>query len=73
MFQFTPSSKQLTDLLTKAASPHVFSILCNKLSMLDVNHLRASRKIESLQTEIQLGHVNLERKECCLFSLFNRV
>jgi len=36
MFQFTPSSKQLADLLTKAASPQVFSNFCNKLGMLDV-------------------------------------
>ena len=36
MFQFTPSSKQLVDFLTKAASPQVFSNLCNKLGMLDV-------------------------------------
>ena len=36
MFQFTPSSKQLADLLTKAASCQVFSNLCNKLGMLDV-------------------------------------
>jgi len=36
MFQFTPSSKQLADLLTKAVSPQVFSNLCNKLGMLDV-------------------------------------
>ena len=35
-FQFTPSSKQLADLLTKTASPQVFSNLCNKLGMLDV-------------------------------------
>jgi len=35
-FQFTPSSKQLADLLTKAVSPQVFSNLCNKLDMLDV-------------------------------------
>ena len=37
MFQFTSSSKQLVDLLTKTASPQVFSILCNKLGMLDVH------------------------------------
>ena len=36
MFQFTPSSKQLADLLTKAVSPQVFSNLCNKLDMLDI-------------------------------------
>jgi len=36
MFQFTPSLKQLADLLTKAASPQVFSNLYNKLGMLDV-------------------------------------
>ena len=35
-FQFIPSSKPLADLLTKAASPQVFSNLCNKLGMLDV-------------------------------------
>jgi len=35
-FQFTPFSKQLADLLTKAASPQVFSNLCNKLGMLDL-------------------------------------
>ena len=37
MFQLTPSSKQLADLLTKSASLQVFSNLCNKLGMLDVN------------------------------------
>ena len=36
MFQFTPSSKQLVDLLTKGASPQMHSNLCNKLDMLDV-------------------------------------
>jgi len=36
MFQFTPSSKQLADLLTKSASPQVYSNLCNKLGMLYV-------------------------------------
>ena len=36
MFQFTPSSKQLVDLFTKAVSPQVFSNLCNKLGMLNV-------------------------------------
>jgi len=36
MFQFTPSSKQLADLLTKAVSPQVFSNLCNKLGMLNI-------------------------------------
>ena len=36
MFQFTSSSKQLADLLTKATSPKVFSNLCKKLGMLDV-------------------------------------
>jgi len=36
MFQFTPSSKQLAHLLTKAALTQVFSNLCNKLDMLDV-------------------------------------
>jgi len=35
MFQFTPPSKQLVDLLTKATSPQVYSNLCNKLGMLD--------------------------------------
>ena len=35
-FQFTPSSKQLVDLLTKAASPQMFSNLCNKLGMLNL-------------------------------------
>jgi len=35
-FQFTLSSKQLIDLFTKAASPQMFSNLCNKLGMLDV-------------------------------------
>ena len=34
MFQFTPFSKQLADLLTKFASPQVFSNLCNKLKSL---------------------------------------
>ena len=33
---FIPSSKQLIDFLTKAASPHVFSNLCSKLSMIDI-------------------------------------
>jgi len=33
-FQFTPSSKQLADLLIKAVSLQVFSNLCNKLGML---------------------------------------
>ena len=32
---FIPS-KQLTDLLTKAAPPKMFSILCNKLNMIDI-------------------------------------
>ena len=36
MFQFTPSSKQLTDLVTKAVSPQVYSNLRNKLGILDV-------------------------------------
>ena len=36
VWTFTPSSKQLADLLTKAASPQVFSNFCNKLGMLDV-------------------------------------
>jgi len=35
-FQFIPSSKQLANLLTKAASTQVFSNLCNKLGMLDI-------------------------------------
>jgi len=35
-FQFTPSSKQLADLLTKTVLPQVFSNLCNKLCMLNV-------------------------------------
>ena len=35
-FQFTPPSKQLADLLTKVASPQVFSNLCNKLGKLDL-------------------------------------
>ena len=35
-FQFTQSSKQLVDLLTKATSPQLFSNLCNKLGMLDL-------------------------------------
>ena len=34
MFQFTPSSKQLADLLTKSVSLQVFSNLCNKLGMI---------------------------------------
>ena len=34
--QFTPSSKQLADLLTNVVSPQVFSNLCNKLDMLDI-------------------------------------
>jgi len=36
MFQFTPSSKQSVDLLTKVASQQAFSNLCNKLGMLDL-------------------------------------
>jgi len=36
MFQFTPSLKQLANLLTKVASPQVYSNLCNKLGTLDV-------------------------------------
>ena len=32
---FTPSSKQLADLLTKTASSKMFSILCSKLDMID--------------------------------------
>jgi len=32
---FTPSSKQLADLLTKTASPKVFSVLYSKLGMVD--------------------------------------
>ena len=35
-FQFTPSSKLLADLLTKAASSQVFSNLYNKLGLLDL-------------------------------------
>jgi len=35
-FQFTLSSKQMANLLTKAASPQMFFNLCNKLCMLDV-------------------------------------
>jgi len=35
-FQFTTSSKQLADLLTKTVSLQVFSNLCNKLDMLDI-------------------------------------
>jgi len=35
-FQFTSSSKQLADLLTKYVPPQVFPNLCNKLSMLDI-------------------------------------
>ena len=33
---FSPSSKQLADLLTKTASPKVFSVLCSKLGMIDI-------------------------------------
>jgi len=33
---FIPSSKQLADILTKAASPNVFSFLCSKLDMIDI-------------------------------------
>jgi len=33
---FTPSSKQLADLLTKAASPKVLSILCSNLGTVDI-------------------------------------
>jgi len=33
---FTPSSKQLADLLTKAASSKVFFVLCSKLGMVDI-------------------------------------
>jgi len=33
---FSPSSKQLADLLPKAASPKVFSILYSKLGMIDI-------------------------------------
>ena len=36
MFQFTISSKQLADLLTKLASLQVYYNLCYKLGMLDV-------------------------------------
>ena len=35
-FQFTPSSKQLADLLIKVVSPQVFSNICDKLGMLDI-------------------------------------
>ena len=35
-FQFTLSLKHLTDLLTKAVSPQMFSNLCNKLGILDI-------------------------------------
>ena len=35
-FPFTPSSKQLADLLIKTASPKVFSVLCSKLGMVDI-------------------------------------
>jgi len=34
--QFTISSKQLADLLSKAASPKLFSVLYSKLGMVDV-------------------------------------
>jgi len=33
---FTPSSKQLANLLIKAASQKVFSVLCSKLGMVDI-------------------------------------
>jgi len=33
---FTPSSKQLADLLTIAASPKVFSVLCSKLGIVNI-------------------------------------
>ena len=33
---FTPSSKQSADLLTKAASPKLFSVLCSKLGIIDI-------------------------------------
>jgi len=33
---FTLSSKQLADLLTKTASPRVFSVLCSKLGRVDI-------------------------------------
>ena len=33
---FTPSAEQLADVLTKAVSSKVFSILCNKLGMIDI-------------------------------------
>ena len=32
----TPSSKQLSDLLTKAASPKVFFVLCSKLRIVNI-------------------------------------
>jgi len=35
-FPFTPSSKQLADLLTKAASLKVLYVLCSKLCMVDI-------------------------------------
>jgi len=31
-----PASKQLKDLLIKAASPHMFFNLCSKLGMIDI-------------------------------------
>jgi len=37
MFQFTSSSKQLVELLTKVTSTQVFSNLYNKLGMLDLH------------------------------------
>ena len=52
-FQFTPSSKQLADLLTKAASPQIFSNLCNKLGMLGVYAL-ASGGVLSWVINIEL-------------------
>ena len=33
---FTSSSKQLVDILTKVASPEVFSNLCSKLGIIDI-------------------------------------
>jgi len=35
-FSLTPPSKQLADLLTKTASPQVFSNLCSKMGIIDI-------------------------------------
>ena len=43
---FIPSSKQLADLITKVASPKVFSILCRKLGMIDIYNLRGSVRLD---------------------------